>query len=139
MSRAKGSAMVAAGCLLAGAAAAQEKSFAIELNDAVETETGCRLVYVAFNGTGVPLQQTSYDLFTFGADGKVVQSLVFQFGSFPVGKTKVLQFDLPQQPCKDITRLLINEATECVVDGKTSTICLDALKTTTRTPIAFSW
>jgi hypothetical protein len=126
---------------LAGATevSSQDNSFSIELNDATDIGDGCRLVYVAFNGTGAVLQKTSYDVFTFDAGGKVAQSLVFQFGSFPPGKTKVMQFDLPEQPCKDISRLLINEATECLVDGSKSTLCIDTLKTTTRTSIAFGW
>jgi hypothetical protein len=130
---------IAAGSLLVGAVAASAETsrFTIELNDAVDIDTGCRLVYVAFNGTGQALLKTSYDVFTFDANGRVAQSLVFQFGSFPVGKTKVMQFDLPGQSCSDISRLLVNEATECVADDQPSTICLDALKTTTRTSINF--
>ena len=127
-----------AGALAFGSgAAAQEKAFSIELNDAVEVGGGCRLIYVATNNTGVALQKASYDVFTFKADGKVGQSLVFQFGTFPAGKTKVVQFDLAGQPCGSISRLLINDTTECQVDGNSSTLCLDALKTTTLTPIAF--
>jgi hypothetical protein len=83
------------------------------------------------------LQKASYDVFTFKSDGKVGQSLVFQFGTFPAGKTKVVQFDLAGQPCSGISRLLINDVTECQVDGADSTVCLYALKTTTRTAIGF--
>ena len=134
---------IAAAIAVAGAlasatgVAAQEKSFAIELNDAVDVGGGCRLIYVAQNGTGSVLQKASYDVFTFKSDGKVGQSLVFQFGTFPAGKTKVVQFDLAGQPCSGISRLLINDVTECQVDGADSTVCLDALKTTTRTAIGF--
>ncbi|MCT7374126.1 hypothetical protein [Chelativorans salis] len=141
MSWARTSAAAVLICLLAGpsGASSEEKSFSIELNDAVDVGSGCRLVYVAYNGTGVPLEETSYDVFTFDGNGKVAQSLVFQFGGFPAGKTKVMQFDLPEQPCSDISRLLINEVTRCRVDGADSPICLDALETSTRTPIAFGW
>lgn len=118
-------------------AGAQEKAFSIELNDAQDVNGSCRLVYVAQNSTGQPVQKASYDVFTFDATGKVSQSLVFQFGSFPVNKTKVVQFDLAGRECAKISRLLINDVTECVVAGQTSTLCIDALKTTTRMPIAF--
>ncbi|MBL8583253.1 MAG: hypothetical protein JNL61_13640 [Rhizobiaceae bacterium] len=122
---------------LAGAATAQEKAFTIELNDAQDIGGGCRLVYVATNDTGVALKKASYDVFTFKSDGKVGQSLVFQFGAFPVGKTKVVQFDLAGQPCSGLSRLLVNDVTECQADGDNQTICMDALKTTTRTAIGF--
>ncbi|WEX10862.1 hypothetical protein [Chelativorans sp. AA-79] len=139
MLRRRVSAFFAAGLLTLGApqGAAGTGGFSVELNDAVDIEGGCRLVYVAFNGTGIALQKTSYDVFTFDPNGRVVQSLVFQFGSFPAGKTKVVQFDLPDQPCAEISRLLVNEATECVAEEGPSTLCIDALKTSTRVPIAF--
>lgn len=133
------SALAAVAALFASASgvAAQEKSFSIELNDAVELEGSCRLIYVATNQTGTAIQKASYDVFTFKSDGKVGQSLVFQFGTFPAGKTKVVQFDLAGQPCSNISRLLINDATECQAGGSDSAICLEALRTTTLTPIAF--
>lgn len=122
---------------LAPAAQAQEQSLSIELNDAAALEGACRLVFVAVNKTGVVLDKTSYDVITFDATGKVGQSLAFQFGKLPVGKTKVVKFDLAGQSCDTISRLLVNDASECQVDGKASEVCLDALTTSTRTKIEF--
>lgn len=110
---------------------------AIELNDAVDVNGGCRLSYVATNNAGVLLDKASFDVFTFNAEGKVAQSLVFQFGRLPAGKTKVVQFDLAGQACSTISRLLVNDINECVADGKGSTLCIDNLSTSTRTPILF--
>lgn len=118
-------------------AAAQEPALAIELNDAVDVNGNCRLSYVAFNGTGRLLDKTSFDVFIFDAQGKVGQSLVFQFGRLLDGKTKVVQFDLAGNACSSISRLLVNDIRECVAGGQETTVCLDALKTTTRTSIAF--
>ena len=123
--------------LFATHAWAQEKSITIELNDATNAENACRLVFVAVNRTGVLLEKTSYDVVTFDAGGKVGKSLTFQFGRLPLGKTKVVQFDLPGQACDSISRLLVNDVAECTVDGKASDICVDALTTTTRTKIEF--
>lgn len=131
------SAAAAFGMLVATGAPASAAEFGIELNDAVDIEAGCRLIYVAVNKTDQVLQRTSYDVFTFDGSGRVAKSLVFQFGNFPVGKTKVVQFDLPDQGCTDISRLLINDMRECQVGGAPSTICMDALKTSSRTPIEF--
>lgn len=117
--------------------AAQEKPLAIELNTAADHGDGCRLSFVATNGTGQLVDQVSFEVFTFDDKGGVAQSLVFQFGRFPVGKTKVVQFDLAGQTCSSISRLLVNDATECTADGKSSTLCIDMLTTATRTPIDF--
>ena len=115
----------------------QDKAISIELNDAADVDGACRLVFVAVNKSGVVLDKTSYDVVTFEATGKVGKSLTFQFGRLPVGKTKVVQFDLPGQACDTISRLLVNDISECSVDGKASDVCIDALATTTRTKIEF--
>ena len=119
------------------AALAQDKAISIELNDAVNIENACRLVFVAMIQSGLVLEKTSYDVVTFDGSGKVGRSLTFQFGRLPVGKTKVVQFDLPGQACDGISRLLVNDVAECTVDGKSSDLCIDTLKTTTRTNIQF--
>lgn len=123
--------------LCATPAFAQEKAITIELNDAANAENACRLVFVAVNRTGVLLEKTSYDVITFDTSGKVGKSLTFQFGRLPIGKTKVVQFDLPGQTCDSISRLLVNDVSECSVDGKASDLCIDALTTTTRAKIEF--
>ena len=123
--------------MFASSAAAQEKALTIELNDASDQNGSCRLAYVAYNGTGELLDKTSFDVFIFDGEGRVGQSLVFQFGRLLEGKTKVVQFDLAGQACSSISRLLVNDIRECMAGGEESTICIDALKTTTRTSIAF--
>lgn len=131
-------ATVAAGlCLPAAAQDNPDKRITIELNDASDVSGACRLVFVAVNGTGVVLEKTSFDVVTFDSTGKVGQSLTFQFGRLPVGKTRVVQFDLPGQACGTISRLLVNDVSECAVDGRASELCLDALSTSTRTAIEF--
>ena len=99
-------AVVALAVTIGPVAHAQEQSLSIELNDAAPLESACRLVFVAVNKTGVVLDKTSYDVITFDATGKVGQSLAFQFGKLPVGKTKVVKFDLaaPGQRCIGVPR-----------------------------------
>lgn len=124
-------------CCLGVHAQTQDQPISIELNDAANVASGCRLVFVAINNSGVILDKASYAVVTFDTSGKVGQSLTFQFGRLPIGKTKVVQFDLPGVSCDTISRLLINDAAECTVDAKPSTVCLDALMTSTRTKIIF--
>ncbi len=68
---------------------------------------------------------------------KVSQVLILEFGKLPIGKTKVVQFDLAGQPCSQISRLLINDVAECTSDGKAVDVCMDDLKTDTRINIDF--
>jgi hypothetical protein len=139
MARSRRPALLAAALILGGTVSgtAQEKSISIELNDATTVDAACRLVFVAVNKSGLLLEKTSYDVVTFDASGKVGTSLTFQFGRLPAGKTKVVQFDLPDQPCETITRLLVNDIAECTVDGKASDVCIDTLTTSTRAKIEF--
>ena len=116
---------------------AQERAISIELNDVSNADTACRLVFVAINNSGVLLEKASYDFVTFDTAGKVGRSITFHFGRLPLGKTKVVQFDLPGQSCESISRLLVNDIAECKVDGKASDICIDALTTSTRAKIEF--
>lgn len=129
--------VAAAFCVPAAAQETEDRRITIELNDAADVSGACRLVFVAVNGTGVILEKASFDVVTFDGTGKVGQSLTFQFGKLPVGKTRVVQFDLPGQSCSGISRLLVNDVSECAVDGKASELCLDALTTSTRTGIEF--
>ena len=131
----RGVAVVLAFCV--APAAAQEQALSIELNDASDLNGNCRVAFVAHNRTGRLLDKTSFDVFIFDGEGRVGQSLVFQFGRLLDGKTKVVQFDLSGQACASISRLLVNDIRECVAGGEESTLCIDALKTTTRTSIAF--
>ena len=116
---------------------AQERQFTLELNNARDTDGGCRLSFIAFNGTGVALDKTSYEAVVFDSEGLVVQFLILEFGSLPANKTRVVQFQLAGQACGSISRLLINNVAECVSNQEASNVCLDLLKTSARTEISF--
>ena len=128
---------LAAGFAAAVPASAQEGKFSLELNNARDINGGCRLVYIAINGTGIVLEKTSYEVVVFDTDERVTQFLILEFGRLAVGKTKVMQFDLPEQPCAQISRLLINDVAECTSNGQPVTVCMDALETRTRTSVGF--
>lgn len=118
-------------------ALAADKKLSIELNNASDVNGGCRLTYIATNGTGTALEKTSYEIVVFDADQKVSQFLILEFGRLPAGKTKVVQFDFANHACSTITRILVNDVSECVAGGETVPICLDDLQTSTRTKIGF--
>ncbi|ORE94947.1 hypothetical protein [Aurantimonas sp. 22II-16-19i] len=122
-----------------------EAGLALELNNAVDEAGVCRLSYVAVNRTGEALETVSYDVVVFDRNDRVSRFLVLQFGRLPEGKTKVVQFDLADQPCADISRILVNEVAECgtangeVGNGASggAAICMEALRPASRTAIVF--
>jgi len=126
--------------LPSGPAAAQDAgtgALTLELNRAATVETGCRLTYVATNGTGSDLEAASYEVAVFDGAGVVDRLLILEFGDLADGRTKVMQFDMTEAACEDVSRVLINTVSECrAVDG-TQADCLARLETTTRTDIAF--
>lgn len=123
-----------------GAALAQSGNFGLELNNAVDGDDGsCRLVYVATNNTGVGLSKTAYEVAVFDGEGVVSQLLVLEFGALPVGKTKVVQFELPGQNCSNISKIIVNSLADCESEGgKKLDFCMKGLITNSRNVIEFS-
>ena len=114
-------------------------TFSLDLNTVADTEQGgCRLTYVAANGTGQALNAVSYQVAVFDAQGIVTDLLVLEFGSLIEGKTKVVQFDLAGRACADISRITVNEVAECsLADGTTGDFCMTGLETASRGAIQF--
>ena len=119
------------------AVSAQSGNFVLELNNAADVESSCRLTYVATNNTGVGLSKTSYEVAIFDGEGRVSNLLVLEFGQLPIAKTKVVQFDLKDNSCGDISRIVVNNLAECESADGTHDFCLSALITSTRTDIEF--
>ncbi|MDD7971952.1 hypothetical protein [Roseinatronobacter alkalisoli] len=119
-------------------AAAQEAGeFRLELNNLEPVDNGCRLTFVAFNATGIELAQTSYDVAVFDDTGAVSERLILEFGHLPEDKTRVVQF-LLNRGCDQISRLLLNEAEECLdAAGQSSRICMEALSASSRADVIF--
>lgn len=137
------SAVILAGmtALTAGPVLAQDTpEFSLELNNAAETTAGgCRLTYVATNKTGTELGQTAYEVAVFNAEGVVSRILVLEFGALTVDKTKVVQFDLSDQPCTAISRIVVNDVAACTLADGTGEgdFCLSGLVTASRSSIQF--
>lgn len=121
----------------AGGAFAQDSVFSLELNNATEIEGGCRLTYVAANNTDIALTQTAYEVAIFDAAGRVSNLLVLEFGELPQGKTRVVQFDLGNQACADISRIIVNNIAECSSSQGSHDVCMSGLATSSRTNVEF--
>jgi hypothetical protein len=132
------SAAIAGAGLIAAPAAAQDGgAFRLELNNTTAVETGCRLTYVATNEMGIDLEEASYEVAVFDGEGLVQRLLILQFGALSDGRTKVVQFDLTETACEDISRLLVNSVSECTAADGSTPDCLAALETTSRSDIEF--
>ncbi len=135
------SAGLIAASLAAFGAAAQDADarFSLELNNAANTDTGgCRLTYVATNRSGQDLSQTDYQVGVFDANGVVTRILVLGFGALTDGKTRIVLFDLADQSCTDISRIIVNDVAACsLADGQSADFCLSGLATSSRTDIQF--
>lgn len=111
------------GCV--GAAFAETGNIELELNTAKDEGQGCRLTYVATNNTSVALEKSSYEVAVYNTEGIVQRLLVLEFGWLPVGKTRVVQFDLPEQGCAAISRISVNGPVECTSDQGEQDVCRD--------------
>lgn len=125
----------------AGPALSQERAAApalmLELNGAEPSDKGCRLTFVVHNALGAELSRASFEIALFDESGVVDRLTVLDFKELPVGKTKVSRFDLARTDCAKISRVLINNATQCVGGGIAPDACLRSLKTATKGGIKF--
>lgn len=110
---------------LGAALHAQTGNIELELNTAADVGEGCRLTYVATNNTSIALEKSSYEVAVYNTEGIVQQLLVLEFGWLPVGKTRVVQFDLPQNACGNISRISVNGPVECGSAQGEQTVCRD--------------
>jgi len=126
---------------LAWGAVAQEAKtppvLTLELNGAQPSDKGCRLTFVVTNDLGAGLSKAAFEIALFNDAGVVDRLTVLDFKDLPAGKTKVTRFDLAGADCTKISRVLVNNATECAGSGIEPAACLAHLKTQTKTAISF--
>lgn len=127
--------------VLAPGASAQtaDGALGIELNSASDQEGTCRLTYVVTNGTTTDLTQASWEVAVHDAGGIVTRLWVLDFGSLPQGRTRVVQFDLADQPCEGLSRISVNDVADCQSAAGAQEICGQAQSLSSRVEaIAFN-
>lgn len=129
--------LAAFAALSAVPATAQDSGFGLELNNVRDSENGCRMTYVARNATGTDLDAISFEVAVFDSSDVVSRLLILEFGALTNGKTKVVQFDLADQPCEGISRLLINSVSECAASAGEAPDCMGVLNASSRTDVGF--
>ena len=124
----------------ADSAAPGKGSILLELNGATPAENnGCRLTVVTTNRLEQDLNRAAWQVAIFDAEGVVKSLPVLDFGAMVTGKTKVAMFELPDQQCTDIGRIVVNDVAACTTgDGQDlRDACLGGLATRSRTDIDF--
>ncbi len=119
------------------AAQAADASLVVELNALAPSEDGCRVTFLATNNLGTELQKSALEIALFGAGGAIDRLVSLNFDAMPVGKTKVLQFDLEGLDCGALTRVLVNDVVACQGEGLEPRACLASLVTRSNTEVAF--
>lgn len=99
----------------------------LELNTLSDTDTACRLTFVATNKTNATIDQAVFETVVFDNSGSVFTLSLFDFRDLPQGRPRVRQFDVPGISCSSVGRVLINGANTCTSDGADSTLCSSAL------------
>lgn len=104
----------------------------LELNMLNDTETACRLTFVANNATNSDIDQAVFETVVFDSSGRVVTLSLFDFRDLPQGRSRVRQFDVLGIVCSSVGRVLINGTNTCTADGAESAVCEKSLSLSSR-------
>lgn len=117
---------------------AETSRIAIEFNDLQQAEAGCRAVFVLNNGLDKALDKLALRVVAFDTDQKAKLFLTLDVGALPVGKTRILRFDLGKEiGCDTIGRLVLDDVTACDGNGLDPATCLAATALSSRAGPAF--
>ena len=117
--------------------AAPEPHISLDLNALQPSNGGCRLTFVVANNLATPIDRAAYEMALFNKGGVVDRLTVLDFKGLPAGKTKVSRFDLSGVDCANVSRVLINDATECAGASTAPDACLTTLRTDSKSGIQF--
>lgn len=110
----------------------------LELNDLQWTEGSCRAVYVAHNALDRAVDSLTLRIVAFDRKGKASLFLTLNIGAMPIDKTRVLRFDLGKMAtCGDLSRIILDDVTECTGTGLSPSTCLPMIVPSSRTDVPF--
>ena len=109
----------------------------LDLNGLQAHQGGCRLTFVVTNGLAGAVERAAFEMALFNKAGVVDRLTVLDFKDLPPGRTKVSRFDLKGVDCANVSRVLVNDTTECSGSGTGPDACLAALETRSTSGVAF--
>ncbi len=104
----------------------------LELNAADDVDGACRLTFLVENRSGTPIGEAVFETVIFDSSGGVVSLTLFNFRDLPLDRPRVRRFGLSGMSCASVSRVLINGANSCVVNGAQSDICQSSLSLNSR-------
>ena len=104
----------------------------IELNAQAPSDAGCLLTFMVSNSHPQDIESAVFETVLFNTAGQVDRLTLFDFGSLPVGRPRVRQFQVDGLACDDLGQVLINGAGTCKVASADSNLC-SALDVSSRT------
>lgn len=108
-----------------------EAALKVELNGLEQVDKACRMTFVVENALAVTITKGVFEVALFDAKGLVERLMVLDFRDLPKGRTRVRQFDAADTSCGGVSRILVNDATECAGEGLDPEACIAALRTST--------
>lgn len=122
-----------------GGAWAQDGGIKLQLNRAETEGNDCRMTFVVDNGTGGDLSAAAYEVAVYATNGPVINLVVMDFGPLVAGRTRVVQFDVPDVDCSAIGQLSVNDPpVNCgVANGGAADACTRNRTQESLTDIAF--
>jgi hypothetical protein len=122
------------------AAGAAPGAITLELNKLVQVENACHAYVVIDNQTSGPLKELTVDAYLFDKAGVILRGLALPFTDVRSGRATVMPFVLPDLPCADVSRILLNKVLTCTSgDGAAVEGCADMLAVSTRAETAFEY
>lgn len=120
------------------ATAAADSKISVEFNDLQPADRGCRAVFVLHNGLDKELDKLAMRIVSFDKEGHAKLFLSLEVGTLPVGKTRILRFDLGADVmCDDISRIVLDDVISCEAPEMGPAQCLAAMTLSSRVKISF--
>ena len=114
-----------------------EAALKVELNGLEQVDKACRMTFVVENALAATITKAVFEVALFDAKGLVERLMVLDCRDLPKGRTRVRQFDAADTSCGSVSRILVNDATECAGEGLDPEACIAALRTSTTTQTKF--
>ncbi len=109
----------------------------VELNKLEPSGEACRAYLVVKNDAGAVFETLKLDLVMFDTDGVVAKRLAVETAPLPAGKNSLKVFDVADQPCDGIGRVLLNDVLACRNNTGERKDCLGLVRPTARGAVPF--
>ena len=123
--------------LASSPARAEGPVVSVELNKLEANGSSCRAYLMMRNDAGLDFESLKLDLVMFDTDGVVSRRLAVEAAPLRAGKTSLKVFDVPEQPCDGISRVLLNDILVCRGTNGPREDCLALIETASRAAAPF--